>query len=412
MTRFADIEPFGMLRGTKVLSTGSVTAEPFAATLFAEQGANVIHVESALHPDDARQPSMQWAQDGRNRRSLVLNIPTPGGSRIFTQLLEWADVWMESSKGRTYDAWGFDDETVHDLNPRLVIVHVSGYGQTGLNDYVRRPAYDPVAQAFSGYMHFNSAPGETPAAVSTGIGDYITALFVAWSAAAGLLSAERTGTGDVIDLAQYEALLRVSSYYPITCFTTGTQLIKAPRTNEWGGFGTFRCADGRYVFVAMGPNAFLARGKRLLGLDKDPDFPQGLTRIELHSPEADRVADALRSYCLKFPAHEVDRAFNDNNIACSIVFTHADVLEHPHVQARESIRPWHDENTGKDVLGVGIVPNVPSNPGAIWRGSAWYGQDNEDILEELGYDADDIDRLYAQEVIKNNTPTGAHDHAR
>lgn len=411
MTRFKDVEPFGILNGTKVLSTGSVTAEPFAATLFAEQGANVIHVESTLHPDDGRHPAMQWAQDGRNRRSLALNIPTPKGSEVFKRLIQWADLWMESSKGGTYAQWGFDDEMVRSLNPRIVIVHVSGYGQTGLNEYVKRPAYDPVAQAFSGYMHVNNTPDQKPAAVSTGIGDYITGLFTAWSAAAALLSAQKTGTGVTVDLAQYEALLRVSSYYPITYFTQGRELIKEPQSNEWGGFGTYRCADDRYVFVAMGPNAFIRRGKDILGLDADPNFPKNLTRIELNSPEADQVAHALERFCLKHSAPEVDRIFNDNNIACSIVLSYEDVQQHPHVQARDSLASWHDENTGQDVHGVGIVPHISSNPGKIWRGSAWYGQDNEDILEEMGYDASDIDQLYAQGVIKRNAPAGTRDHA-
>ena len=165
------------------------------------------------------------------------------------------------------------DEFLLELNPDLVIVHVSGYGEMGEPDYVRRPSYDPIAQAFSGFMYINSPRGTKPMAVFPGIGDFITALFALWSSLAALLRARETGEGDVIDLSQYEAILRVSAQYPAEYFTKGNQLVRNPDIDgDVGGLGVYECRDGRYVYVALNPSALKSDGLALLGLTGDPDF--------------------------------------------------------------------------------------------------------------------------------------------
>lgn len=401
MAKTNEVPEFGMLAGLKVLSTGSVTAEPFAATLMAEHGANVIHVENAHMPEATRGLDIMWAQDARNRRSMGLDIPSEEGRAVFIRLLQWADIWMESSKGGTYSRWGFPDEVVQQINPKLVIVHVSGYGQTGEEAYVRRASYNPIAQAFSGYMFMNGEPEpHPPLCMHPGTSDYITALFAAWAALAGYLKVLRTGEGDVIDLAQYEAMLRISGYFPGTYFTKGRQLTRSGNGDATvAGFDAYKCRDGQYVYIAMNAGSSVQRGLRLLGLENDPDFAGEPRMILVGTPMADKLEAALRDYCRQRTAHEVDEAMNAAGIACSEVMTYEQLGSNPQVRARENIVQWHDEASDQDVTGVNVLPRVKHSPGRIWRGAVKFGSDNDAILESLGYSAEEIARLYQSGAI-------------
>ena len=384
MAKSEEIPDFGLLHGVKVLSTGTVAAEPYAATLMAEHGADVVQVENARSPEGMRKNvALEWAQDARCKRTIALDIPSKEGRGVFLDLIQWADIWLESSKGGTYKKWGFDDEFLLELNPDLVIVHVSGYGEMGEPDYVRRPSYDPIAQAFSGFMYINSPRGTKPMAVFPGIGDFITALFALWSSLAALLRARETGEGDVIDLSQYEAILRVSAQYPAEYFTKGNQLVRNPDIDgDVGGLGVYECRDGRYVYVALNPSALKSDGLALLGLTGDPESKR-----------------AIEDYCLSHTASEVDRDFNKVNIGCCKIMDYSELGDNPHCLKRESIVEWFDDASGQMVRGVGIVPRVERRPGHVWRGAPRLGQDNEDILEELGYSSADIEKLYAEGVI-------------
>lgn len=400
MAKSEEIPDFGLLHGVKVLSTGTVAAEPYAATLMAEHGADVVQVENARSPEGMRENvALEWAQDARCKRTIALDIPSKEGRGVFLDLIQWADIWLESSKGGTYKKWGFDDEFLLELNPDLVIVHVSGYGEMGEPDYVRRPSYDPIAQAFSGFMYINSPRGTKPMAVFPGIGDFITALFALWSSLAALLRARETGEGDVIDLSQYEAILRVSAQYPAEYFTKGNQLVRNPDIDgDVGGLGVYECRDGRYVYVALNPSALKSDGLALLGLTGDPDFDRQ-DAIVAGTARDEKSKRAIEDYCLSHTASEVDRDFNKVNIGCCKIMDYSELGDNPHCLKRESIVEWFDDASGQMVRGVGIVPRVERRPGHVWRGAPRLGQDNEDILEELGYSSADIEKLYAEGVI-------------
>jgi len=155
MAQTKEVPGNGPLAGVKVLSTGSVVASPYSSMLFAEAGATVIHAESTSVPDTCRAIKYAWNQEHRNELGLALNIPTPEGQEVFLKLIKWADIWFESSKGGTYEKWGLSDDVLHEVNPKLVIVHVCGFGQEGDPVYVSRASYDAIGQAFGGYMYIN-----------------------------------------------------------------------------------------------------------------------------------------------------------------------------------------------------------------------------------------------------------------
>ena len=216
-------QQFGPLQGVRIISSGTIIAQPFAAEMAAEMGAEVIQIERPgegdavwrnlefpIKGESGASTAAGWVQDRRNTFHVTLNLSTPRGRDMFLGLIPQADIWMESSIPGTYKEWGLDDETVLKANPRIVITHVSGYGQSGHPDYLGRASYDFIGQAFGGLMNLTGFPAPSPPVRTVPwTADYITALFCLWSSLAGYIYAQRTGTGQVIDLAQYEAIHHV-----------------------------------------------------------------------------------------------------------------------------------------------------------------------------------------------------------
>ena len=216
MAKKADVPEFGMLRGVKVVHASTVVAGPIAASLMAEMGADVIWIESTKSPDTNRGKGGMGAEcDRKNMRNISFDIPTPEGREILKKLLTDADIFIESSKGGTYQKWGLTDEVLWSWNPRLVIAHYSGYGQSGDPDYVNRGCYDPVCQAFSCSMAMQGFPGMEPIAAREIPTDYLAGLSGLANIIAALRWAEKTGKGESFDIAQYEMAIRFQNQRPM-----------------------------------------------------------------------------------------------------------------------------------------------------------------------------------------------------
>ncbi len=391
----------GPLAGIKVFSTGSVVASPYSAMMFAESGATVIHAESASAPDTCRAIKYAWNQEHRNELALALNIPTPEGTEIFLKMIEWADIWFESSKGGTYAKWGLTDEKLHEINPKLVIVHVCGFGQTGDPEYVSRASYDAIGQAFGGYMYINGMPDPNPPMRANPYTcDYITAFNGAFAGLAAYYRAQITGKGEVIDLAQYEVMMKIQLHYPMTFFQDGVVLQRNGNADpKFAGYSAYRCKDGNYVFIGLVGGGPMRKGKKLLGLEGDPDFPEGMQLALQGTPAGIKLNDGIQSFCDKYSAEEVDKIFMDNGVPCSIILNVEMAEKNSHYIARETFTEWEDPQYGK-VKGVNIIPNYQNNPGKIWRGAPLYGQDNSDVLKEFGYSQEEVDALYEKGVLR------------
>lgn len=395
---------FGNMQGVRVISTGTSIAGPVACTLFAEQGADVIQIESTKAKDMVRSIGDIWFAEHRNNRTIALNIRSAEGEEILKKLLAESDILIEGSKGGTWDKWGLSDEVLWEINPKLIIVHISGYGQTGDPDYVNRGSYDPIGQAFSGFLAVQGeAAPRPPVPAKPYTCDYITALFASWSAAVALLRTRQTGKGESIDVAQYEVLVRLQADYLINGLNYG---IQAERTGPFGNTLSAMpcvqmCGDGNYVMAAIGGASVFKRFEKLMGLENDPDFGTGYGVInKTDGPRAEKALKAFTEYCLARPAEQVNAEFNAAGLPCSAVMTYDMMKNHPHYQARGTFATWHDDNTGKDLMGVNCIPFFKNNPSQIFRGGPVYGADNEDILAELGYSAEQIAGLYESEVIK------------
>ncbi len=398
-----EIPRFGSMQGVRVVCVGTNIAGPVAATLFAEQGADVIQIESTLAPDMFRTMGKAWAVEHRNTRSMALNVRTPEGEGILKQLIAQADVLIESSKGGTWQKWGLGDDALWEINRKLVIVHVSGYGQTGDPEYVARGSFDTIGQAFGGFMAVNGTP-DMPLPVKPYTCDYVTALFAAYSAAMALYRAHETGEGDSIDVAQYEVMARIQGNYLVDALNGGAQ---PERTGEYGNTLTImpnvmKCSDGNYVSLGIGGAAVCKRLEELLGLSDDPDFQgphAGFKKAD--GPRAQKAYEAVKDFCESHTAAEVNDAFNEIKVPCSIIMTFEMMRENAQYRARKTITTWDDPQYGKDFVGINIIPSFKNNPGEVFRGGPAYGADNDDILLELGLSEGEIESLYQEGVIKH-----------
>ncbi|WP_101721437.1 CoA transferase [Eggerthella timonensis] len=402
MAHTFDVPAFGPLSGVKVLDTGQIIAGPFAGCLMAESGATVIHVDSVRAPDGTR-GTYGWSQEHRNQLNMALDIPSEEGRKVFLRLIKWADIWIESSKGGTYEKWGLTDELLWEYNPRLAIVHTSGYGQTGLPEYVKQGSYDAAGQAFSGYMSLNGMP-DTPMKVNPYICDYVTALNTCWCAMACYISSLRSGKGESADVAQYETMVKIMNTKPADWLNDRKV---TPRTgnadNLAAAFSFYTCKDGVPIFIGMSGAGPAKAGYPIVGLPEpgtgDPDFPAGMGGDVIWSERGQRIDKAVADYCAAHDSQEVEAVMKEKKIPCQRVYTLEDCENDPHFQAREVFTEWEDPIFGK-LKGIGLINKFKVNPAQIWRGAPLFGNDNDDILGELGFSEDEIKALYDGGTIK------------
>jgi crotonobetainyl-CoA:carnitine CoA-transferase CaiB-like acyl-CoA transferase len=404
-------EQFGPLQGVRILSTGTIVAQPFAAALAAEMGAEVIQIERPRFGDVTRGTGVVtkvedglrfnplWLQDRRNTFHTTLDFTSREGREMFLRLIAGVDIWMESSKAGTFAEWDLDDATVLAANPAIIITHVSGYGQTGHPDYLNRASYDPIGQAFGGTMAITgSADPEPPMTARPLAADYTTSQMCLWSSLAAYIHAQNTGKGQVIDLAQYEAVHKVMSGSMVEYFETET--VPERRGNQSGRsqpFGNYHAKDGWVAIAALG--TVFDRVCRVLGMDTTAAYrlearsnPESIPGIEFNA--------ILRGWLEDHTVKEVVEIMNAAQIGCSAVMTTKDIAEDPHYQAREIHTEWDDLQLGRKVKGTGIIPKFSETPGKIWRGSVPLGHDNDLVYRHhLGMSDADLDRLREQGII-------------
>jgi len=394
-----NLPEFGCLSGVKVVHASQSVAGPFGPLLFAEYGADVLWLENALAPDISRSGASFGPEAERvNQRNLALNIPTPEGMEILSRILKDADVYVESTKGGQYAKWGLSDEALWKINPRLVIAHVSGFGQTGLPEYVGRPSYDAIAQAFSGYTYSNGNPTTAPYAVGPYTADYMTALFQAVAILAALHKVQKTGVGESIDIAQYELMMKVQNAQP-DWFTEARPVNPAGKPSIMAGWGCYRCSDGEYVQLCLIGGGIVKKAVPFFGLEYGSDeIPAGTAIIFAETPGGKKFLDAVDAYLGSKTAAEAADEMRAAGLPATKVNTLEDLENDPHVQARDIIEEWESVK-GAKVRSVGPVPRFKNNPGRIWRPAPFMGMDNEEVLAELGYSADEIASFYEKRVV-------------
>ena len=411
------IREFGPFAGMRVICSGSLIAMPFAATMLADFGAEVIHIERPGVGDtlrmlapfaevNGRKVSTAWAQDARNKlaMSLELNLKFDEVKEIFFGLLKEADVFMENMVW--LDKLGIYDEDLLKVNPRLVIVHISGMGHKefgGVPSICNRASYDMIGQAFSGWLNLQGEPNKDPSISKPYTNDFVSAFAALFGTLAGYTCAQRTGKGQVVDIAQFEAMAQ----YMCGTYTAYTMTGKvAQRTGNnnpaFQPYNMFRSSDGFLVALgAFGPGVF-NRCIPAMGLDVEyfnyKDCSSGPAAVA--SPKGRELNDTVVAWCASHTAAQIESAMEGARVPCATVNTAKSAFENEHFRSRNDWISYEDQTVGAAVTAFGIAPKLSETPGQVWRGAPALGQDTDAILKTiLGYDDAKIAELKAKKLI-------------
>jgi len=408
---------FGPLEGIRVVGTGCLVAQPYIGTKLAEFGAEVIHVERPggdvfrfTAPQLTRGPRPHGCDEAevtKNKLSLGLDLKQARGVELLMALWKISDVWMESSMPGTLDRSGITSELALAVNPSLVIVRVSTYGQYGKEEYLGRPGYDAIAQAYGGMMNLTGDPAGPPQRAKTYTGDFITALTGWASTMMALWEVKKTGRGQVIDLAQFEAVAQTNGN-TLPLFT-GEGALYGHTGNRPPGFqpyDTFKCSDG-WVYIGALGGPIYDRVPKFLGLDlAEYSYEECSKDAAAVNSEKGRELDRrLREYCAARTSLQVETELNEAKIGCARVYNTRDQYNDQHYAAREMTVPVLDRQSGVPIRVFGVVPKMSLTPGRIWRGAPSIGDDTSDILGTmLGLSETEIDGLYADQIVHRTEP--------
>src|SRR5271169_6452231 len=411
------VPAFGPLEGIRVVGTGQLIAQPYIGTKLAEFGAEVIHIERPggdvfrfTAPQLTRGPRPHGCDEAevtKNKLSMGLDLKHARGIELLMALWKISDVWMESSAPGTLERNGITNELALAVNPSLVIVRVSTYGQYGKEDYLGRPGYDAIAQAYGGMINLTGDPAGPPQRAKTYTGDYLTAL-TGWAATMmALWEVKKTGRGQVIDLAQYEAVAQTQgNCMPLYTGEGTTYGHTGNRAPGFQPYDTFQCKDG-WVFIGALGGAIYARVPKFLGLDPELYNHEACSRdaAAVNSEKGQELDRRLREYCAARTSLEVETALNDARIGCARVFGTPDQYNDEHYRAREMTAPVLYRQSGVPIRVYGVVPKMSLTPGRLWRGAPAVGEDTTAILSKmLGLSDEEIARLYEEEVVHRTEP--------
>jgi len=393
----------GALAGVRVLDLAHVIAGPFAATLLADMGADVVKVEApgrgdgmrALGPREAG-AGLWWRVGGRNKRSLELDLRVPRGRDALLRMAACADVVIESFRPGTLERWGLGPDALHAANPRLILLRISGYGQ---DDPGRRPGFGRVAEAMSGAIHLSGEPARAPMHPGFSLGDNATGLMGAFAVATALYARERTGRGEVIDLALFETLFRMIEWQLPIADRCGEAVQRQGNRFPLGYAvgGSFETADGRWITLSAATNRTILKILHAVGGEElacDPRYSTMEARAQERNLEAvyARVAEWVRERT----AQEAIEQLRAVDVAVGRVYDAADILADETYLRRRLVLEVPDAELGV-MRQPGIVPRLRNAPGSVRRLAPALGEHNEEVLRELaGLDADEIAALYEE----------------
>jgi formyl-CoA transferase len=395
--------PPSALAGLKVLELGQLIAGPFAAKTLADFGAEVIKIEPPGSGDPLRKwrmikddTSVWWQVQSRNKRSLALDLRTPEGQALVRQLAQEADVLIENFRPGAMEGWGLAPEDLVASNPSLIVLRISGYGQTG--PYRNRPGFGVIGEAMGGLRHLTAEPGRVPVRVGVSIGDTLAALHGVIGILLALQHRHATGQGQVIDVALYEAvfncmesLLPEYSAFGAVRGASGSTLPGIAPTNA------YRCQDGAYALIAGNGDSIFKRLMALIGrpdLADDPTLADNAGRVA----RVQELDDAIGAWAAQLPVQVVLEALEQASVPAGKIYSVADIATDPHYQARGMLQQVQMDD-GSHLMVPGIVPKLSRTPGSHRRNAPQLGQDGNAILLEMGLTQQQIDTLRQKGIV-------------
>ncbi|GGW67956.1 CoA transferase [Streptomyces lucensis JCM 4490] len=393
----------GALNGLRVLDLATLFAGPMAATLLGDFGADVLKVEHPRRPDPSRGHGpardgvgLWWKVLGRNKRTVTLDLSTPGGRAVLLRLAAGADVVIENFRPGTLEKWDLGWEELSAANPRLVLARVTAFGQFG--PYAHRPGFGTLAEAMSGFAAITGEPDAPPTLPPFGLADSIAGLATAYAVLTALAARERTGTGQVVDMAIIEPILSVLGPQPTWYDQLGyVQERTGNRSANNAPRNTYRTADGAWVAVSTSAQSVAERVMRLVGrpeLAEEPWFATGAGR----AAHAGVLDEAVGSWIAARTRTDVLAAFEKAEAAAAPVQDVRDVLADPQYQALDTVTTVDDAELGPLRM-QNVLFRLSATPGAIrWAGRP-HGADTDAVLTELGLCPADIAALRAEGAL-------------
>ena len=391
------------MKGVRVVDAATIYAGPMVATLLGDFGADVIKVE---HPrgDGLRQwewrkdgESLWWAVVGRNKRDISLALSDPRGAEVMRRLLTEADVFIENFRPGTLEKWGLDPKDLLAANPKLVVVRVSGFGQTG--PYSSRPGFGTIAEAMSGFADTNGAADGPPVLPQWPLADGVAALAGAFATMVALRHAEATGEGQIVDLSIYEPLFWILGAQTSAHDQLGTL---PTRQGSRTGFNVprecFQTRDGRWIALS---GATTSTAQRIMRVVERPDLAEAewFGDISGRIAHRDEIDDAIADWVGRRDNADVLAAFDAVGATAGPVYSAADIAADPHFAERGSVVTVDHPTLGALRM-QGLIAQLSRTPGRIDRPGPGLGEHNDDILrDQLAYPQDVLDELTEAGVI-------------
>ena len=397
----------GALDGVRVLELGTLISGPFAGRLLGDMGAEVLKIELPTTPDPLRtwgQAELDghhffWTVHARNKKAVTLDLRTPRGRELFLELVDRSDVIVENFRPGTLEKWDLGYDVLRERNKGIILVRVSGYGQTGPD--AGKAGYASVAEAASGLRHMNGFPGGPPPRLALSLGDSLAGMFAAQGALAALYRRSVTGEGQIVDTALTESCLAIQES-TIPDYDIGG-VVRGPSGTRLEGIAPsniYQSGNGSWVVIAANQDTVFRRLCGAMGrpeLATDDRFVNHVARGR-NQDEIDKIIGAWAAE--RQPA-EIIETLSQAGVISGPINTVAEVVQDPQLQARNMIADHWDERIGRNVKGPGVVPVLSESPGSVRNaGSARPGQHNDEVYTGLlGLSADEVASLRERGVV-------------
>jgi formyl-CoA transferase len=394
----------GALDGLKVVEMGQLIAGPFAGKTLGEFGADVIKIEAPGSGDPLRNwrliqdgTSVWWQVQSRNKRSIALDLRSPEGQDIARKLIAQADVLIENFRPGTLEGWGMSYEELSRFNPGLIMLRISGYGQTG--PYRDLPGFGSIGEAMGGLRHLTGEPGRVPVRCGISIGDTLAALHGTIGVLTALYHRKvNGGQGQVIDVALHEAVFNVMESLIPEYSAFG--VVREPAGSALPGIApsnAYRCGDGGVVLIAGNGDSIFKRLMQAIGrqdLADDPALANNAGRVA----RVQELDAAIEAWTLQHPAEKALQVLGEAKVPAGRVYTAKDIVEDPHYQARDMILDQVTRD-GHTVQVPGVVPKLLGTPGQVRSSAPRLGDDTDAVLNQIGFSTQDIAALRSRKVV-------------
>jgi formyl-CoA transferase len=392
----------GPLSGVRVLELGSLIAGPFCAKTLADFGAEVVKIEPPGEGDALRKwrrmrngTSLWWQVQSRNKRSVTCDLRRPEGQEIVRRLARGAHIAVENFRPGALEKWNLGWEALARENPKLVLVRISGYGQSG--PYKERPGFAAIAEAVGGFRYVNGFPDRPPARPNLSLGDTLAALHGVIGALVALREAEKTGRGQIVDVALYESVFNcMESLLPeydaqgYVRERSGSALPGIAPSN------LYPCKDG-YVLIAGNADSLFSRLMTAIGRADLRDDP-ALARNDGRAAQMERIDEAISEYTRTRTLNEILGVMEKAEVPAGRIYSAADIAADPHFAARGMLQSIV-AGDGEPLKVPGIVPKLSATPGAIRSAAPKLGEHTEEVLRELEFSAREIEQMRKDKII-------------